>query len=101
VARRGPSGPDRAVWRVLRGAPAAGGGGLAQGWADRAHLEAVAGGLRVPAARSGPVHGARPLRRRGVIRRATVQAPSDPLDEPTRRELDEACDQLGVESGRP
>jgi dihydrodipicolinate synthase/N-acetylneuraminate lyase len=36
------------------------------------------------------------LRRRGVIRRAAVRAPSDPLDELTVRELDEVCDQLGL-----
>jgi 4-hydroxy-tetrahydrodipicolinate synthase len=36
------------------------------------------------------------LRRRGVLRRAAVRAPSDPLDEPTRRELDELCERLGI-----
>jgi 4-hydroxy-tetrahydrodipicolinate synthase len=36
------------------------------------------------------------LRRQGVIRRAHVRAPSDPLDELTARELDEVCEQLGV-----
>jgi 4-hydroxy-tetrahydrodipicolinate synthase len=36
------------------------------------------------------------LRRRGVIRRADVRAPSDPLDELTARELDEMCDRLGL-----
>jgi dihydrodipicolinate synthase/N-acetylneuraminate lyase len=36
------------------------------------------------------------LRRRGVIRRADVRAPSDPLDEVTARELDELCDELGL-----
>jgi dihydrodipicolinate synthase/N-acetylneuraminate lyase len=36
------------------------------------------------------------LRRRGVIRRAEVRAPSDPLDELTARELDEVCDRLGL-----
>jgi dihydrodipicolinate synthase/N-acetylneuraminate lyase len=36
------------------------------------------------------------LRRQGIIRRAEVRAPSDPLDELTARELDEICDRLGV-----
>jgi dihydrodipicolinate synthase/N-acetylneuraminate lyase len=36
------------------------------------------------------------LRRRGVIRRADVRAPSDPLDALTARELDEVCDRLGL-----
>jgi dihydrodipicolinate synthase/N-acetylneuraminate lyase len=36
------------------------------------------------------------LRRRGVIRRADVRAPSDPLDEVTARELDQLCDELGL-----
>jgi 4-hydroxy-tetrahydrodipicolinate synthase len=36
------------------------------------------------------------LRRRGIIRRADVRAPSDPLDELTARELDEVCDRLGL-----
>jgi dihydrodipicolinate synthase/N-acetylneuraminate lyase len=36
------------------------------------------------------------LRRRGVIRRAAVRAPSDPLDDLTRRELDELCERLGI-----
>jgi dihydrodipicolinate synthase/N-acetylneuraminate lyase len=36
------------------------------------------------------------LRRQGVIRRADVRAPSDPLDELVARELDEVCDRLGV-----
>jgi 4-hydroxy-tetrahydrodipicolinate synthase len=34
------------------------------------------------------------LRRRGIIRCALVRAPSDPLDETTRCELDEICDRL-------
>jgi dihydrodipicolinate synthase/N-acetylneuraminate lyase len=36
------------------------------------------------------------LRRRGIIRRADVRAPSDPLDELTARELDDVCDRLGL-----
>jgi dihydrodipicolinate synthase/N-acetylneuraminate lyase len=36
------------------------------------------------------------LRRRGIIRRADVRAPSDPLDDLTARELDEVCDRLGL-----
>jgi dihydrodipicolinate synthase/N-acetylneuraminate lyase len=36
------------------------------------------------------------LRRRGVIKRAAVRAPSDPLDEITVRELDEVLDRLGI-----
>jgi 4-hydroxy-tetrahydrodipicolinate synthase len=39
------------------------------------------------------------LRRRGVIHRAIVRAPSDPLDEITTRELDAICDRLGIGSG--
>jgi 4-hydroxy-tetrahydrodipicolinate synthase len=38
------------------------------------------------------------LRRRGVIRNASVRAPSDPLDEITTRELDAICDRLGIGS---
>ena len=38
------------------------------------------------------------LRRRGVIRSAVVRAPSDPLDEITRRELDAICERLGIGS---
>jgi 4-hydroxy-tetrahydrodipicolinate synthase len=38
------------------------------------------------------------LRRRGVIRRATVRAPSDPLDDITTRELDTICDRLATGS---
>ena len=36
------------------------------------------------------------LRRRGVIRSSLVRAPSDALDEITRRELDAVCDRLGI-----
>jgi len=36
------------------------------------------------------------LRRRGIIKSAHVRAPSDPLDELTARELDEACERLGI-----
>jgi 4-hydroxy-tetrahydrodipicolinate synthase len=36
------------------------------------------------------------LRRRGVIRGATVRGPSDPLDDLTRRELDQVCERLGI-----
>jgi dihydrodipicolinate synthase/N-acetylneuraminate lyase len=36
------------------------------------------------------------LRRRGVIRSSLVRAPSDALDEVTRRELDAVCDRLGI-----
>jgi dihydrodipicolinate synthase/N-acetylneuraminate lyase len=36
------------------------------------------------------------LRRRGVIRSSLVRAPSDALDEVTRRELDLVCDRLGI-----
>jgi 4-hydroxy-tetrahydrodipicolinate synthase len=36
------------------------------------------------------------LRRRGVIRRASVRAPADPLDEVTTRDLDEVCERLGI-----
>ena len=36
------------------------------------------------------------LRRRGVIHSSLVRAPSDPLDEITRRELDAVCDRLGI-----
>jgi 4-hydroxy-tetrahydrodipicolinate synthase len=36
------------------------------------------------------------LRRRGVIRCAVVRAPADPLDEITRRELDQICERLGI-----
>ena len=36
------------------------------------------------------------LRRRGVIKFAHVRAPSDPLDELTARELEEACERLGI-----
>jgi dihydrodipicolinate synthase/N-acetylneuraminate lyase len=38
------------------------------------------------------------LRRRGVITRAVVRGPCDPLDATTRRELDEVCDRLGIGS---
>jgi dihydrodipicolinate synthase/N-acetylneuraminate lyase len=38
------------------------------------------------------------LRRRGVIRRAEVRGPSDPLDELTLRELDQVCERLGIGS---
>jgi 4-hydroxy-tetrahydrodipicolinate synthase len=38
------------------------------------------------------------LRRRGVIRRAAVRSPSDPLDGLTARELDEVCQELGIGS---
>jgi dihydrodipicolinate synthase/N-acetylneuraminate lyase len=36
------------------------------------------------------------LRRRGVISRANVRAPSDPLDDITTRELDAICDRLSI-----
>jgi 4-hydroxy-tetrahydrodipicolinate synthase len=36
------------------------------------------------------------LRRRGIIRSSRVRAPSDPLDEVTRRELDQVCERLGI-----
>lgn len=41
------------------------------------------------------------LRRRGVIRRANVRAPSDPLDDITIGELDAICDRLGIGLGSP
>jgi hypothetical protein len=36
------------------------------------------------------------LRRRGIIRSSRVRAPSDTLDEVTRRELDQVCERLGI-----
>jgi 4-hydroxy-tetrahydrodipicolinate synthase len=38
------------------------------------------------------------LRRRGIIRTSIVRAPSDPLDDITRHELDQICERLGIGS---
>ena len=39
------------------------------------------------------------LRRRGVIKRAGVRGPADPLDDLTLRELDMVCERLGIGRG--
>jgi 4-hydroxy-tetrahydrodipicolinate synthase len=39
------------------------------------------------------------LRRKGIIRCAKVRAPSDPLDDFARRDLDEVCERLGIGPG--
>ena len=70
----------------------AGMGGAFRHWREIAPLAKLAtAGIRL-----GHTVHKELLRRRGVIRSSLVRAPSDALDEITRRELDAVCDRLGI-----
>jgi 4-hydroxy-tetrahydrodipicolinate synthase len=77
-------------------------------WQDGLHAEATElhereilplAHLSVAGLRVGHTVHKEVLRRQGVIATSVVRGPSDPLDDMTRRELDEVCSRIGIRSG--